>query len=232
LGKHVKNWFFQDWFCAPLSSNALAISQNEFYAYLANGKFASLSSWKFVQKSWKIEMKEAKIVCTGICVDENFVFLTFSKMHTIKRYQVSQPHSLKIFGNSKPSKRLGEFNYPTGLIIVSDLLYVCDRANNRVQILFKTNGQYKTQWNGFSTEFPFRYPSSISHYQGLFFIGDDASVSIFTANAIGIQRIGEPTIGARSTYFNIVEGLCVGNDCLYVSDSKNKRICMLRFDYL
>jgi len=116
---------------------------------------------------------------------------------------------------------------PKGLTLNQNFLYLCDYSNHRIQILDKINnfsfhklfGKYGRSKNEFFL------PYSIYLYQSLLYIGDEFSVQIFTNdNCKFIQRIGDDGVSQSEGKFSSVWGICVVDDCLYVSDTDNRRI--------
>jgi len=137
----------------------------------------------------------------------------------------------KTLGNEQSGSGPGEFNYPCGLTLNNNFIYVCDCNNFRVQILLKEGfrcGSYWNQWgNGkgkekgqFTCVFSIHYDTD----EYLFYVGDYYSVQLFTVDNVCIQRIGGRSGGDSMNEFFLVYGICVIENRLYVSDLNNKRI--------
>ena len=91
-------------------------------------------------------------IIRGVTVDKGgFVYVTDGKVHCIKKFRLDDGKFISQFGTE--GTRNGEFRQPAGLLISnSNLLYVCDRLNNRIQVfhgrdfLFKF-GKFAGMWD-------------------------------------------------------------------------------------
>jgi len=116
---------------------------------------------------------------------------------------------------------------PYGITVDNKYLYVCDWSNHYIQILDKEkDGKWSHQWgNGEESKDygQFSFPYTIYYYpfDDIFYVGDVCSVTLYTKENICIQRIGE-------NQFSFILGLCVIDNCLYVSDNDNKRILIFK----
>jgi len=163
-------------------------------------------------------------------VDQQYIYFTLFSSNQIYKYKkdtstfVDPP-----LGSIEPSSKLGKFYRPTGLAINSNILYICDTGNHRIQKINSMNSVFLQQWGteGF-TDGLFCYPTSIHYYKDLLYIGDLYYVQIFTSEGIFIQKIGGENHLQRKRKnlgeFDCIFGLCVKNDLLYVSDYGNRRI--------
>jgi len=133
---------------------------------------------------------------------------------------------LNEFGSRGSSSKIGEFDYPVGLTVDNKYIYICDCSNHRVQILTKENGIYYSKWGTANTKGQFINPYGIYNHlpEDIIYVGDASSVQLFSKDGVCIQRLGEEFYGSKMKQFNWVNGICVMNDRLYVSDCDNRRI--------
>jgi len=134
---------------------------------------------------------------------------------------------LKTIGGPRSFKN-GEFNHPKGITVDNKYIYICDKANHRIQILVKDNGNFVSKWGNEkrSTEHGlFAFPFSIYYDlpEDLVYIGDLSSVQSFRKDGSCIQRLGDKEHGIKMNQFIMVFGICVMDDRLYISDNDNKR---------
>ena len=96
--------------------------------------------------------KDFEGIIRGATVDKGgFVYVTDGKVHCIKKFRLDDGKFISQFGTE--GTRNGEFRQPAGLLISNlNLLYVCDRLNNRIQVfhgrdfLFKF-GKFAGMWD-------------------------------------------------------------------------------------
>jgi len=105
-------------------------------------------------------------------------------------------------------------------------VYICDKYNHRIQLVTKTEGIFFSQWGkgGQSIEFgQFSYPNCIYNdvVDEIFYIGDYHSVQLFLNN-VCVQRLGSQE--KEDAQFELVYGICIMNDQLYVSDNNRIQI--------
>jgi len=159
------------------------------------------------------------------------VYITIYNIHRIFICDSQTGKVLYKWGIWKESVIQGNFNVPMGLTVDNDYAYICDQFNHRVQLITKYRGAFHRQWgDGYqSTEMgQFYYPTSIYYnngYDHFLYIGDRYSVQIFTKFGICLQRLGD-----QVTSYHTINGLCVMDHRLYVSDVKNKRIVVYKID--
>jgi len=138
---------------------------------------------------------------------------------------------LQRWGTETFSQEPCRFHNPFGLTVNSKYVYICDSSNHRVQVLTK-NGMFKRQWgvegSGIGS---FYEPNCIfnNEGEGIFYVGDEFSVQLFEGRkGLCIQRIGDRMKGNGMHQFNLIYGICIVNDQLFVSDDWNNRIQIFR----
>jgi len=161
--------------------------------------------------------------------DDTMIYLTLFGVHQIFMCNSTNGKILNIFGNEQSGSKQGEYNYPHGLTVVKNYLYICDNNNHRIQIVTKDKGLFVSQWGNKSKggiEADFDGPCAICYDESekIFYIGDDYSVQLFTTHGQCIQRLGGQTWGNNMNHFDDVFSIYRINDRLYVSDFDNKRI--------
>jgi len=137
---------------------------------------------------------------------------------------------LEKWGGTHLSNNKGEFNSPRAITIDNNYAYICDSLNDRLQLLTKEKGTYVTEWgNGLLS-----FPTSIYYYKddSLFYIGDRRSVQLYTREGTRVQRLGEGDFGFGMHEFNLVYGIAIMEDKLFISDSSNKRVQIFKRDLM
>lgn len=79
----------------------------------------------------------------GVAIDMGgFLYVTDSKAHCIKKFTLHDGKFISQFGREGPQN--GQFRGPAGLLFSkSNLLYVCDRLNHRIQVFHGTDFLFK-----------------------------------------------------------------------------------------
>jgi len=135
---------------------------------------------------------------------------------------------VKKYGKEQASSKPGEFNTPRGIATDNIFIYVCDRDNDRVQVLKSDNGEYHHCWGIEGTgDGQFQRPYSITYSTGLLYVGDNVGVQIFTQEGKYLHRLGKVTRGSGEGEFDHVLGLCIVEHRLFISDYGNSRIQVL-----
>jgi len=193
----------------------------------------SLQTYTILSK-WKIPRPAIKIYAyRGIKVDNNNTYLTSDGIHQIFMCNSNNGKVLNTFGTVFSGSKAGTFNYPREMAVNLNYLYICDRRNDRVQILKKETGLFIGQWGNpqnkkYLKKKEFKFPDAIYYdeLENLFYIGDDFSVQIWTADFGGqcIQRIGNQNM----KQFDLVSSICRINDHLYVNDFRTMQVQIFR----
>jgi len=89
-------------------------------------------------------------------LDQFRIYLTLSGKNFIYLCDY-QGKLMQKWGNEIKSSKQGEFHEPTQMSVNEEYFYVCDMENNRVQILEKEDGKFKTQWGQFSSPLSIYY---------------------------------------------------------------------------
>jgi len=175
-------------------------------------------------ESWDLPKEEGDLIGgVSLKVDrENIYFAPFySLSHYVYLYS-KKGKEIDKFGSKNESEADGEFYCPRGIAVDEEYLYVCDSYNDRVQVVDKKNGTFICQWkNGQRSIY---YPLSILWYEHLFYVGDRYGVQVFTKQGKCNQVFGISKDGSGKGEFDVVTGLCMVNDKLYIVDCCNSRI--------
>jgi len=189
----------------------------------------NLSIWTFqfeLLSLFPIPNKDPLI--THLKVDNGNIYVTIEWQNQILMYTRDGKLKNKI-GSINDSSQNGAFHKPRGLTVDIDALYVCDFGNHRIQVLSKDQYVYLRQWGeGGTDNGRFRCPSSICYNENILYIGDMYCVQLFLCDGTFLQRMGGSGEGKGEGEFNVVGGICVVGDRLYVTDFCNDRIQVFR----
>jgi len=116
---------------------------------------------------------------------------------------------------------LVNFFSPAGITVDEKYLYVCDKDNNRVQVLDKENGTFIRYFEDRKRNF--LRPQSILLHDDFICVGDQDGIQLFTRESNKcVQILGKK--GGGIGEFDTVAGICIVGDKLYAADFRNKRI--------
>jgi len=151
--------------------------------------------------------------------------------HQIQVYKSQTGKLLARWGVEDSSSKQGEFNYPMGITVDNKYVYVCDSYNHRVELLTKKGGggMFCHQWGkGVKSNEPreFAFPNCIfnDELEEIFYIGDNFRVQWFTKDGVYLQHLGGNDTGSKMNEFNVIYGVSLMDDRLYVCDRYNERI--------
>ena len=182
---------------------------------------------------WKVFVfdKEGKKVQTitseklinpiGVAVDEDDNIYVTDYNSTLLKFS-REGKLMKTVG--RKGTRPGEFNNPSFIKVINDRLYVCDRGNNRVQIL-NTKLEYMDSFgchgNG---DGQFKCPSNIAQDRaGNLYVTDTGNDRVQVFDCKGRFLYAFNMKGVRPY------GICVGSDqFVYVSDIGNKCVSVFQ----
>jgi len=174
-------------------------------------------------ENWNLPKEEEGSVAGGdLKVDQEQIYFTpnlyshYVYLHSKKGKEIHK------FGSKEESNAEGKFNYPRGVTVDEEYLYVCDFWNHRVQVLNKENGKFICQWKNGKRSF--LAPRSILLFEHLFYVGDGYGIQVFTKQGKCVQVFGASEKGSGKGEFNGVRNLCIANAKLYIVDYFNKRI--------
>jgi len=153
-------------------------------------------------------------------VDQEKIYFTPRENSHYVYFCSKNGKEIKKFGSKESSSKNGEFNDPQGLTVNEKYLYVCDKWNQRVQVLDKENGKFICEWKDGQRKI--EYPISILLYENLFYLGDCDGIQVFTKEGKCIQLFG--SYGSGKGFVNWVRSVCRVNDKLYLVDYWNCRI--------
>jgi hypothetical protein len=154
----------------------------------------------------------------SICNDGDKLYITDSANHRIVVYTVT---GLLVTQYGERGEYGGQFQYPTGAVIVGDYIYVVDSQNNRVQKLEKLTGKFISE---ITTDID--YPFGISTLNNQLYLTQPHEVRIYdlgetpivdySSKFMRITRQLLPTgrawwLAANSYISNIFEALSVSD---------------------
>jgi len=119
----------------------------------------------------------------------------------------------------------GEFNFPQGIAVNSEEVYVVDSNNGRIQV-FSLQGEFKREISGLGG-IPglLHSPQGIDLYEGKIYVADTRNhmIQVFSKDGQIIQTIGD--LGDGDDRFRLPTAVAVSKDNLiYVADSKHNYI--------
>jgi len=165
----------------------------------------------------------------GIKVYDNQIFVTGYSTHQIYVYE-SKGTLVNIFGKQGPGKR--EFNYPQGITVDENFIYVCDSLNHVIQTLDRKTGIFTSQWGTKGTkDGQFLHPLSIyrSPSNGiLYYISDVLSLQVWNQEGKFLCRMGKNVRGKNIGEFNGIYGVTGKENDIFISDTGNRRLQLWR----
>jgi len=151
---------------------------------------------------YRLKAEQEKIYFT-YAYDFHYVYHYYKNGKEIKKY-----------GKLNESNRDGEFNSPAEIGIDEKYLYICDKENDRVQVIDKENGKFIR--NFITNQQPLQCPQSILLYDSVIYVGDFRGIQIFSREEnICIQILNEK--------FDC-NSLSLFENKLYAVDGDNTRI--------
>jgi len=212
------------------NARAMQIINNQKFYFIDDSKICLMDLQTLsIIASWNLPKESGRAVGGyHLIVDEKETIIYFTPelyAHYVYSFDQKKGEIIKKFGTQESSKKEGEFWHPAGITIDQQYLYVCDRSNQRVQMLNKDNGTYISLWK--MGERLFSYPQSILLYENYLYIGDWYGIQVFTTeqnNRKCIQVIGISAFGSSKGMFRVVTSFCIVNDKLYIVDTDNKRV--------
>ena len=159
------------------------------------------------------------------------IYVSTVKDHKIHKFTYNGVH-VKSIGTQGTLP--GQFNFPMGLCINSrEELYVCDSRNNRVQVL-DLQLKFKRMLGGRSEgRSPFWFPSDVAFDSSdNIYVCDSHNdqIRVFTPNGVSIRFhfIGNKHFGSEEAPLQLPLNLCIFNDLLYVTQTKQNYITVLK----
>lgn len=113
----------------------------------------------------------------------------------------------------------GQFEYPGGLVIAGNSIFVCDSQNHRIQELTKTGLMIREFGNGFLS-----FPHSIIYDNGKLYVTDSANHRVVVYSITGDLLNYYGTYGTNDGEFNYPTGILAYGDYLFVVDSQNNKV--------
>ena len=124
-----------------------------------------------------------------------------------------------------------EFNFPRGVALAGDCVFVCDYCNHRVQVLTRELLPVKQFGSQGSGDGQFNYPDSIAvDIEGMLYVSDYSNhrVQVFTRNGQFVYTFGKEGCGRGK--LNGPTGVCVDASYVYVADNGNNLVSVFTKD--
>jgi len=167
---------------------------------------------------------------TGLAVDaaHDRLYVTDTLRDAVY-YTDLQGNILGHFG--KRGSGVGEFNYPTELLLRNDELFVVDAMNFRIQV-FDRNGQYRGQFGqmGAVTGYQWRSKGLAMDSEAHLYLADAYMdvVQVFDREGTLLYYFGRQGPGLGQ--FEVPAGVCIDrNDRVYVVDTFNRRVEVFQY---
>ena len=164
----------------------------------------------------------------GVAVDkDDNIYVSDVRNSSLVKFS-KEGKLMKVVGQ-KGTKR-GEFNSLGIMKLINDKLYVCDRGNNRVQIL-NTDLEFVNSFGCHGDgDGQFNWPSDIAQDRaGNLYVSDGRNnrVQVFDCKGQFLSTFSKK--GAASKQLSNPRGICVGSDQLvYVCDWGNKCVSVFK----
>ena len=167
---------------------------------------------------------------TGMAVDgDGFCYIVNSSTHTLAKFNKHGELMAEVGGEG--SER-GEFYHPSGVAVVGERVYVCDRKNNRIKVYsrdLKLLEVFGTQGCG---EGELNWPYNIASDEGgLLYVADTDNhrIQVFDECRKFLHSFG--SCGNEEGSLMRPTGVCVGkNGHLYVTEYSNHRVSVFARD--
>ena len=167
---------------------------------------------------------------TGMAVDsEGYVYVVNISTHTLSKFNQEG----KLVGEvGHEGSDQDELNHPSGVAVVSNRIYVCDRNNDRVKVYTKelklvdTFGSHGRQ----SGEMNWPYDITSDGTDHLYIAdSDNHRVQIFSRSGRFVRSFGK--CGSECGSLKRPTGVCIGHDkLLYVTEYGNHRVSVFHRD--
>jgi len=187
----------------------------------------------------------------GVACAGDHLFVSDSGHH-VHRLSLAQPEvGAASIGAHSAGRKDSQFNFPTGLCVCGDTLYVCDYFNHRVAVLgTDLVWRYSFGREGW-LEGQFRYPVGIAAHGGEVFVADDTHrVQVFSLGAdsrpalprrptawqaahLGDRMQFRRAIGGQGDApgrFKEPRGLAIVRGLLVVSEAQGRRVQVLTLE--
>ena len=157
---------------------------------------------------------------TGVAVDEDDgIYIADGSSCSVFKFS-KEGKLMKVVGQRGIQR--GEFNTPTSVKIINDKLYICDRDNDRVQILNRDMQYVNSFGRCGSGDGEFRQPNDLAQDRaGNLFVSDGRNdrVQVLNCNGQFVYAISKK--GDASEHLHVPHGICVDDQFVYVGDRGN-----------
>jgi hypothetical protein len=164
------------------------------------------------------------------CISSDGTTIFLSDFHQCFVLKINMSNG-EIVDMGKPGKGAGMLNYPIGICMTNDELFVAEKESHRIQV-FDLNGKFKRKF-GSKGKGPgqFNEPSGIclSPDNNTLFVVDEGNnrIQVFNIDGTFIRTFGSK--GSGPEQFNSPHHICLSKDgeLLFVSDYHNHRVQVL-----
>ncbi|MDW8395821.1 MAG: PKD domain-containing protein [Anaerolineae bacterium] len=175
----------------------------------------------------------------GLAVFGNRLYVADAGNHRVQIFNITTPASPSYVGTLGQTGVSGsgnnQFNWPHGVAVDTNYIYVADTGNHRVQVFDRSSLDYvATIGTGFgSSDAQFKYPTDVAvDAAGNIYVADFGNLRVQQFNSSRAYQRTYGTTGvpypAANNRFNNPEGVAVGPDgSLYIVEGKGHRLVKL-----
>ena len=167
---------------------------------------------------------------TGMAIDsEGFIYVVNTSTHTLSKFN----RDGKLVGEvGQQGSDRDELNHPSGVAVVGDRVYVCDRNNDRVKVYSKELQLVGTFGSHGCREGQMNWPYDIAcDNRGNVYVADcdNHRVQMFNKSGQFLRSFGR--CGSEQGALKRPTGVCVGHDnLLYITEYDNHRVSVFSTD--
>ena len=162
----------------------------------------------------------------GVALDkDDNIYVSDSDNHCVYKLDKYGNQLKKKFG--KKGRGREEFNWPRGVAVAGDRVLVCDRRNNRVQVLTTELEPVRSFGSQGTGHGEFREPEDIAvDSEGMLYVSDHCNnrIQVFTGDGQFVDSIGKQGMLQKP------EGVCVDANFVYAVELDSKRVCVFTKD--
>lgn len=155
---------------------------------------------------------------TGLALDtEDNIYIANVSTHTVSKYD-HNGRCVKVVG--REGSQIGEFDHPSGLAVVGERVYVCDRNNSRIQVFTRDLEFLSSFGSHGNQEGQLHWPYDIVEgYGGNLYITDcdNHRIQVFDGEGCFVHAFGSRGEGKSDLKRPV--GACLGQDqLLYITE--------------
>lgn len=167
---------------------------------------------------------------TGLTVDgDGYIYAVNTSTHTLNKFDAKGKMIVEVGRQGSDGE---EFNHPSGIAVIGDKVYVCDRNNGRIQVYSKDLELVSTFGSHGSEEGQMNWPYDLTEdgSEHIYVADcDNHRVQVFDRDGQFLSTFG--SCGAEPGCLRRPTGICMGrNRLLYVTEYTNHRVSVFHTD--